>query len=150
MANKEFTVPLRKAKMKGKSDIQTANRAIAVLFQFFKKHFRKEKNLVILAKEVNEEIWKNSNRVQSKIKVQTVEKDGKVFVYLKDSRELKELSEKAKAAEKKESKKEEKPAEKKAEAIEAKHEKTHEAKSAEKKDAKKPVAEKKEPKGKTQ
>lgn len=144
MANKEFTVPLRKAKMKGKSDIQTANRAIAVLFQFFKKNFRKDKKFVILAKEVNEEIWKNSNHVQSKIKLQAVEKDGKVLVFLKESKELKEQAAKEKAAaEKKEGKKEAKQAEKKEAAVEAKAEKKE-------KEPVKKAESKKEAKGKKQ
>jgi len=94
--SKEFNISLRKSKQAGKADIKKARRAIALIFAFFKKHYRKQKDQVILSKEVNETIWKNSNRIPSKISIQAIEKEGKILVYLKNSKELAELEKKEK------------------------------------------------------
>jgi len=134
MEGKEHSISLKKAKAKGKTDIKKANRAIKDIRAYFQKHHRGKE--LVIAKEVNEEIWKHSNNIASRIVVQAIEKEGKVRVYLKDSEELKAEKEKAKkeaakkAQPKDTSKKE--PAEKAAAAEEKKPEEKEKAAKAKK------------------
>lgn len=99
MSAKEHSIPLKGAKAKGKPDIQKAKNSIAEVRKYLKKHFRGKETAI--AKEVNEAIWKQGNNTRQKIQVQAVEKEGKIKVYLKESKELREEKEKAKAAAKK-------------------------------------------------
>src|SRR3989344_3584337 len=73
----EYTVPLRKASLKGRPDIQKAKNAIAILYKFFQKKYHKPKELEKISNEVNEEVWKNSNNIQARIQVQAIEKENK-------------------------------------------------------------------------
>ena len=134
--SREFTVSFRKCKMKGKPDIEKAKHAIALLKKFFKKHYRKAEKEILISNEVNEEVWKKSNNIKNKIQVLAVEKEGKLKVYLKDSKELKAEEDGKKAKEKK-------AAEEKTKAA-AKKEETGKETSAEKAEIK-PPAEKSPP-----
>jgi len=119
LESKEFTISLSKAFEKGKPDSERAKNAVALVYDFFKKNYRKPKEQLKISNEVNQTIWQNSNNIPRKIQVQAIEKDGNITIYLKESKELKA----------EESKKEEKPKkpEEKNQAMHAKKEEKGEA-----------------------
>jgi ribosomal protein L31E len=122
MVERFFTVPLQKSFKT--SRFKRANKAVFLLKEFVRKHKRVGFNDIIISREVNEAIWsKGMQGIPRKIEVQLIEEEGKVRVFLKDSRELKKVEKKEKKPLKKEEvKKEEKESKKKDEEIERKKE----------------------------
>jgi len=99
MPGENYIIPLKKV-YDNKPRTRRANHAITVVYDFFKKHARKDKKDIIISSEVNEKIWSRSiQKPPRKIAVSIKIDNGKVYVFLKDSRALKEFG---KAPEKKE------------------------------------------------
>lgn len=91
MPSESYVIPLRKV-YDNKPRSRRANNAITEIFNFLKKHTRLEKKDVIIAKEVNEAIWKNSiQNPPRKIAISLKIDSGKAYVFLKDSKEFKEF-----------------------------------------------------------
>ncbi len=91
MPSESYIIPLRKV-YDNKPRSRRANNAITEIFNFLKKHTRLEKKDVIIAKEVNEEIWKHSiQNPPRKIAISLKIDSGKAYVFLKDSKEFKEF-----------------------------------------------------------
>ena len=91
MPSESYIIPLRKV-YDNKPRSRRANNAITEIFNFLKKHTRLEKKDVIIAKEVNESIWKNSiQNPPRKIAISLKLDSGKAYVFLKDSKEFKEF-----------------------------------------------------------
>lgn len=106
MPSENYVISLQKV-YDNKPRTKRANNAIAVIYDFFKKHTRKERKDVIIAKEVNEYIWKRSiQKPPRKVEVSIKIENEKVYVFLKDSKAFKEFGVEKKAKEQK-SKKEE-------------------------------------------
>jgi len=91
MPSENYIIPLNKV-YDNKPRSRRANNAITEIFNFFKKHTRMEKKDVIISKEVNEHIWKNSiQKPPRKVAVSIKIDGGKVYVFLKDSKDFKEF-----------------------------------------------------------
>lgn len=136
MPCENYIIPLQKV-YDNKPRTRRANNAITVIYDFFKKHARKDKKDIIISTEVNEYIWQNSiQNPPRKVAVSIKIDNGKVYVFLKDSKAFKEFG---KVPEKKE----------KATKVKATEEaKPVSEKKEETKKEEKPVAEKKETKPK--
>jgi large subunit ribosomal protein L31e len=105
MPANNYIIPLKKAYDKPRT--RRANVSVKLIFDFLEKHTRKSKKDVILSKEVNEFIWKRSiEKPPRKIEVSLKEKDGKYYVFLKDSKEIEKFIAKQKEKPKKKSIKE--------------------------------------------
>jgi ribosomal protein L31E len=140
MPCENYIIPLQKV-YDNKPRTRRANNAITVIYDFFKKHTRKDKKDIIISSEVNEYIWKNSiQNPPRKVAVSIKIDNGKVYVFLKDSKTFKEFG---KAPEKKEKISKAKTTEETKPVAEKKEEKA----VTEKKESK-PVVEKKETKPK--
>lgn len=99
MPSENYVISLQKV-YDDKPRTRRANKAITVVYDFFKKHTRKEKKDIIISKEVNEYIWKRSiQKPPRKVSVSIKLSNDKVYVFLKDSKEFKEFG---KVSEKKE------------------------------------------------
>ncbi len=91
MPSENYIIPLNKV-YDNKPRTRRANHAITEIFNFLKKHTRMEKKDVIISKEVNEYIWKNSiQNPPRKIAVSIKIDSGKVYVFLKGSKGFKEF-----------------------------------------------------------
>ncbi|MFH0905874.1 MAG: hypothetical protein V1824_00885 [archaeon] len=126
MAEISYIVPLTKAYDKVRT--RRANYTVKALYKFLFKNTRKEKEDIILSKGINEFIWKRGiEKPPRKIAINLKLKDNKLYVFLKDSKELSTflLSQEAKVKEKTAAKKEE------AKAIEAKTETSKKAEKSE-------------------
>lgn len=87
MPAESYIVPLKRAYDKPRT--KRSNVAIKEVFDFLYKHTRKTKENIILSKEVNEYVWKRGiQKPPRKIPISIREKDGKVYVFLKDSKEI--------------------------------------------------------------
>jgi ribosomal protein L31E len=140
MPCENYIIPLQKV-YDNKPRTRRANNAITVIYDFFKKHTRKDKKDIIISSEVNEYIWKNSiQNPPRKVAVSIKIDNGKVYVFLKDSKAFKEFG---KVPEKKEKISKTKTTEETKPVAEKKEEKA----VTEKKESK-PVVEKKETKPK--
>lgn len=136
MPCENYIIPLQKV-YDNKPRTRRANNAITVIYDFFKKHARKDKKDIIISTEVNEYIWQNSiQNPPRKVAVSIKIDNEKVYVFLKDSKAFKEFG---KVPEKKE---------KISKVKEATSEKVEVAKSEEKPKVDKPAVEKKEAKPK--
>jgi len=87
MPAENYVIPLQKAYDKPRT--RRANVAMRLVFDFLYKHTRKTKEDVIISKDVNEFIWSRSiqkppRRMPVTIKIEK----GKVYVFLKDSKEI--------------------------------------------------------------
>lgn len=144
MPCENYIIPLQKV-YDNKPRTRRANNAITVIYDFFKKHARKDKKDIIISTEVNEYIWQNSiQNPPRKVAVSIKIDNGKVYVFLKDSKAFKEFG---KAPEKKEKATKVKATEEKKEKIVEEAKPVSEKKEETKKEEK-PVAEKKETKPK--
>ena len=91
MPSENYVIPLKRV-YDYKPRTRRANNAIAEIFSFLKKHTRMEKKDVIISKEVNEYIWKNSiQNPPRKIAISLKIDSGKAYVFLKDSKEFKDF-----------------------------------------------------------
>jgi len=87
MPQESYIIPLQKAYDKPRT--RRANVAVSLIFDFLRKHTRKEKEDVILTKEVNEFIWSKSiEKPPRQIPVSIRIKENKVYVFLKGSKEI--------------------------------------------------------------
>ncbi|MDD3976164.1 MAG: 50S ribosomal protein L31e [Candidatus ainarchaeum sp.] len=103
MPAESYIIPLRKAYDKPRT--KRANVAVGLVYDFLRKHTRKEKENVFLSKEVNEFLWKNSIRYPPrKIEVSLKNDKENIYVFLKDSDAFKNYDlNKAKEVKKKQS-----------------------------------------------
>jgi len=132
MPAESYIVPLQEAYLKPRT--KRANYAIRALYKFISKHTRKTGKDVIISNELNNFIWKDSiKKPARKVAVSLKIDNGKVYVFLKDSKELNEFLKKS--SEVKEEKKK-KVSEKKDENTEKKAEPSEKPKVAEAKPAK--------------
>lgn len=91
MPSENYVIPLKKV-YDDNPRSRRANKAIAEIFNFIKKHTRMEKKDVIISKEVNEYIWKRGiQKPPRKIAISLKIDSGKAYVFLKDSKEYKEF-----------------------------------------------------------
>ncbi|MFA5746107.1 MAG: 50S ribosomal protein L31e [archaeon] len=91
MPSESYIIPLKKV-YDNKPRTRRANHAITEIFNFMRKHTRMEPKDVIISKEVNEVIWKNSiQNPPRKVAVSIKIDSGKCYVFLKDSKEFKEF-----------------------------------------------------------
>jgi ribosomal protein L31E len=115
MSKNDYIIPLKKA-YDNKPSKRRANYAVRLVYEFLKKHTRKETKQVIISEEVNNFLWSNSiQRPPRKISVSLRFKDDLVYVFLKDSKNAlsfgkEDVSKKSKTKTKKT--KEEKPKDK--------------------------------------
>lgn len=87
MPAESYIVPLKRAYDKPRT--RRSNVAIKEVFDFLYKHTRKSKENIILSKEVNEYVWNRGiQKPPRKMAISIREKDGKVYVFLKDSKEI--------------------------------------------------------------
>ncbi|MBU0662656.1 MAG: hypothetical protein ABH854_03525 [Candidatus Diapherotrites archaeon] len=115
----EYVVPFRK--LFNQPVPYRARRAIRELKRFAVKHTRVEESEVLIAEEVNREVWKNSYNIPRRANVILRKKDGKIVVYLQGGKQL--------AEDKKREEKEKKAAEDKKKEKEAKDKGKSEVKS---------------------
>jgi large subunit ribosomal protein L31e len=95
MPAESYMVPLRRAYEKPRT--RRSNVAVKEVFDFLYKHTRKKKEDIIIAKEVNEFIWKRGiQKPPRRVAISIREKEGKVYVFLKDSKEIENFFNKAK------------------------------------------------------
>lgn len=137
MPSDSYVIPLDKV-YTNKPRTRRADNAISVIYSFMKKHTRKDRKDIVLSNEVNEYVWKRSiQKPPRKIEVSLRNEDGKVYVFLKDSKAFKEFRkahESKKAPEKKGTATKTKPEapEKKATATKAKPEEKEKTPAVEK------------------
>ena len=87
MPAESYIVPLQRAYEKPRT--RRSNVAVKEVFDFLFKHTRKKKEDIIIAKEVNEYIWKRGiEKPPRKVAISIRQKDNKVYVFLKDSKEI--------------------------------------------------------------
>ena len=122
----EYTIPL--AFVFSQPRTKRLRKLVAEVRRFAKKHTRTDK--ISVAMEVNEYLNKNASKLPRRIDTVFIKKDDKIFVYLKDGKQLaldekkvvetkkkeaeKKKEKEVKAAEKKAEKKDDKPKEDKA------------------------------------
>lgn len=91
MPCENYVIPLTKV-YDNKPRTRRANHAITVIFDFFKKHARKDKKDIIISQEVNEHIWSRSiQKPPRKVAVSIKIENEKLYVFLKDSKAFKEF-----------------------------------------------------------
>jgi len=129
----EYVVPFRK--LFNQPVTKRARRAIRELKRFAVKHTRVDENGVLIAEEVNREVWKNSYNIPRRVNVILRKKGGKIIVYLQGGKQL--------AEDKKREEKEKKAAADKKKEKEAKDKGKSEAKAAAEEEGKEKLAEKK-------
>ncbi len=87
MPAENYMVPLKRAYDKPRT--RRSNVAVKEIFDFLYKHTRKRKENIVLSKEVNEFVWKRGiQKPPRKIPISIREEGGKVYVFLKDSKEI--------------------------------------------------------------
>ena len=87
MPAESYMVPLKRAYDKPRT--RRSNVAVKEIFDFLWKHTRKRKEDIILSKEVNEFVWKRGiQKPPRKIPISIRIKKDKVYVFLKDSKEI--------------------------------------------------------------
>jgi len=103
MPKNDYVISLKKA-YDGKPRKRRVNYAVRIVYDFLKKHTRKEKNQIVISEEVNNCLWSRSiHNPPRKINVSLRFKDDFVYVFLKDSKNAKSfLTEKTDKKEKKE------------------------------------------------
>ncbi len=85
MPKNDYVISLKKA-YDNKPSKRRANYAVRIVYDFLKKHTRKERDQIIIAEEVNNFIWSKSiRRPPRKVNVSLKFKDNMVYVFLKDS-----------------------------------------------------------------
>ncbi len=95
MPAESYMVPLKRAYEKPRT--RRSNVAVKEIFDFLYKHTRKKKEDIIIAKEVNEFIWKRGiQKPPRRVAISIRMKDDKVYVFLKDSKEIENFFNKAK------------------------------------------------------
>lgn len=100
-----YIVPLKRAYDKPRT--RRSNVAVKEIFDFLYKHTRKKKESIVLSKEVNEYVWKRGiQKPPRKIAISLREDKGKIYVFLKDSKEIENFLNRDKQVEKKQSIKE--------------------------------------------
>jgi large subunit ribosomal protein L31e len=105
MPAESYMVPLKRAYEKPRT--RRSNVAVKEIFDFLYKHTRKRKEDIILSKEVNEFVWKRGiQKPPRKIPISIREQKGKIYVFLKDSKEIDSFFNKAKEIKEKKSLKE--------------------------------------------
>ena len=91
MPCENYVISLQKV-YDNKPRTRRANHAITVVYDFFKKHARKDKKDIIISSEVNECIWARSiQKPPRKVEVSIKTDNGKIYVFLKDSKAFKEF-----------------------------------------------------------
>ena len=150
MSKNDYVISLKKA-YDNKPRKRRANYAIRIIYDFLRKHTRKERDQIVISDEVNNFVWSNSiQRPPRKVYVSLKYKDDFVHVFLKDSKQAqnfgkeepskKTAKEKLKA--KLENKEEKTTKEKKTEKTKTQPIVSKEEKHVEKKTEEKPVVEK--------
>lgn len=82
-----YIVPLKRAYDKPRT--RRSNVAVKEIFDFLYKHTRKKKESIVLSKEVNEYVWKRGiQKPPRKISISLKENSGKLYVFLKDSKQI--------------------------------------------------------------
>lgn len=95
MPAESYMVPLKRAYEKPRT--RRSNVAVKEIFDFLYKHTRKKKEDIVIAKEVNEFIWKRGiQKPPRRVAISIRMKDDKVYVFLKDSKEIENFFNKAK------------------------------------------------------
>lgn len=95
MPAESYMVPLKRAYEKPRT--RRSNVAVKEIFDFLYKHTRKRKEDIILSKEVNEFVWKRGiQKPPRRIPISIREQKGKIYVFLKDSKEIDAFFNKAK------------------------------------------------------
>ena len=91
MPCENYVISLQKV-YDNKPRTRRANHAITVIYDFFKKHARKDKKDIIISSEVKECIWARSiQKPPRKVEVSIKTDNGKIYVFLKDSKAFKEF-----------------------------------------------------------
>lgn len=138
----EYVIPLRQAFNTPRT--RRADKAIFLIREFVKKHTRVPEKDIAISNEVNQLVWKQSRtNIPRKIDAVLKREDKRIFVFLKNGKEMalrapkveapKEKKKKGKEAKEKKEEKKEKAEGKPGEKAEAKAgEKTEEKKAAEK------------------
>lgn len=95
MPAESYMVPLKRAYEKPRT--RRSNVAVKEVYDFLYKHTRKKKEDIVITKEVNEFIWKRGiQKPPRRVAISIREKEGKVYVFLKDSKEIENFFNKAK------------------------------------------------------
>ncbi len=86
MSKNDYVISLKKA-YDDKPRKRRANYAVRIVYDFLRKHTRKEKDQIVISEEVNNHIWSRSiQRPPRKIHVSLRNKDDFIYVFLKDSK----------------------------------------------------------------
>jgi len=102
MPAESYIVPLQRAYEKPRT--RRSNVAVKEVFDFLFKHTRKKKEDIVIAKEVNEYIWKRGiEKPPRRVAISIRQKDNKVYVFLKDSKEIENFLNKDKVVKEKKS-----------------------------------------------
>jgi large subunit ribosomal protein L31e len=86
MPKNDYVISLKKA-YDDKPRKRRANYAVRIVYDFLKKHTRKERDKIVISEEVNNYIWSKSiQRPPRKVHVSLRNKDDFLYVFLKDSK----------------------------------------------------------------
>jgi large subunit ribosomal protein L31e len=87
MPAESYVVPLKRAYEKPRT--RRSNVAVKEIFDFLYKHTRRKKEDIVITNEVNEFVWKRGiQKPPRKISISLKENSGKLYVFLKDSKQI--------------------------------------------------------------